>query len=59
MLDIYKQDMKKRYESGRTKNSWEARESVLPNEYYPDIWIADRARKAKSFKPNETLVFVD
>ena len=59
MLDIYKQDMKKRYESGRTKNTWEARESVLPNEYYPDMDSGQGHRKTKSFKPNETLVFVD
>jgi len=49
MLDIYKQDMKKRYGSGRTKNTWEARETVLPNEYYPDIWIANRAIEKLKF----------
>ena len=43
LLELYKEDMKKRYGNGRTKEAWMARETVLPNEYYPDIWIANRA----------------
>ena len=38
-------DLRKRYAYGRSKPSWEVRESILPNHLYPDIWIADRAIK--------------
>ena len=38
-------DLKKRYGEGRTKNLWEARHTILPNNLYPDIWIANQAIK--------------
>ena len=44
--DDYKSDLKKRYGKGRTRNAWTPKPSCLPNQLYPDIWIADQAVKS-------------
>ena len=44
--DVYEnhlEDMRKRYKGGRQPEAWKVRPSVLPNDLYPDIWIADQA----------------
>ena len=46
VYDIQIQDLRERYGNGRSKQAWEVRPTVLPNSLYPDIWIADKAKKA-------------
>ena len=46
--DVYEkhlEDMRRRYKGGRQPEAWKVRPSVLPNDLYPDIWIADQAVK--------------
>lgn len=43
IYEDHMQDLRRRYGKGRTKESWKVRESVLPNELYPDIWITNKA----------------
>ena len=38
-------DLKKRYGQGRGPMSWEARPTILPNDLYPDVWIAKKGRE--------------
>ena len=55
LYDIYRADLKERYGRGRTQSAWAPRPSCLPNNLYPDIWIANQAvnslRKLKSGDP--------
>ena len=39
----YQEDLAERYGQGRSPNAWKVKQSVLPNELYPDLWIANRA----------------
>lgn len=51
---VYKKhmdDLDQRYKNGRHKSSWEVRETVLPNELYPDIWIANEGVKMMEKMP--------
>jgi len=47
--DVYEkhlEDMRRRYKGGRQPEAWKVRPSVLPNDLYPDIWIANQAVKS-------------
>ncbi len=46
VFETYLEDMKKRYQQGRTNEAWRVRPSVLPDHLYPDIWIASKGIKA-------------
>lgn len=43
VLEQHLDDLRSRYQRGRTKSAWEVRPSVLPNHLYPDIWITNKA----------------
>ena len=38
-----KQDLDQRYRSDKEENAWKVKTTLLPNELYPDIWIAEKA----------------
>ena len=50
VYEAHMEDMKRRYSNGRTKEAWTVRETILPEQLYPDIWI-----KNESIKMLETL----
>ena len=43
VLEKYIEDLRYRYNKGRTKSAWKVRPTVLPNELYPDIWLTNKA----------------
>ena len=43
VLEEHLNDLKLRYQNGRTEKAWEVRPSKLPQELYPDIWITNKA----------------
>ncbi|KZR73251.1 sulfatase-like hydrolase/transferase [Prochlorococcus marinus] len=51
VLEKYRKDLKKRYSAGRSPKAWEVRETVLPLDLYPDIWIADKGCQKLSEMP--------
>ena len=53
LLEAQRADLKKRYGHGRCTEAWSVRPSLLPNELYPDIWIADRGLKALQSMPDD------
>lgn len=42
VYDIQMEDLRNRYKNGRHRDSWMVKESILPNNLYPDIWIAEK-----------------
>ena len=56
-LEIYKQDMKRRYKSKNPKEAWSCRPSILPNSLYPDLWITEKAiKKIKELPENNRWI---
>ena len=51
VLEKQRKDLRRRYGQGRSSAAWEVRPSVLPQELYPDIWIAERALKELASMP--------
>ena len=43
--DAYKEDMLSRYSKGLSSDAWQVKETPLPNNLYPDIWIKTQAVK--------------
>ena len=46
VFEKYQEDMKRRYQRGRTDDAWSVRPTVLPDHLYPDIWIANKGMQA-------------
>lgn len=46
VYENYKEDLNYRYHQNNGKNSWKSKPSVLPEQLYPDIWIAKKGIKA-------------
>ncbi len=47
----YVEDMLQRYGPGQGKQAWAVRPTVLPNELYPDLWIAQKGLEALNRMP--------
>ena len=50
----YLEDMKRRYKGGRQPEAWKVRPTILPNDLYPDIWIAEQAIRRIQYLPTTT-----
>ncbi len=54
MMELYIEDMRERYGGGQSnRKAWEVRSSILPNQLYPDIWLAERALEALHRMPSQ------
>ena len=53
LLDQQRQDLQRRYGHGPSAAAWAVRSSVLPQELYPDIWIAERALEELANLPTD------
>lgn len=42
IYDYHIEDLRKRYSKGFTRDAWIVKPTVLPNDLYPDIWIAEK-----------------
>lgn len=51
-------DLYERYRNGCNEAAWQVRESVLPNELYPDIWIANKGIEMLQKMPTEKPWFL-
>lgn len=45
ILDSYKNDMNERYRSNDKSNAWKVKDTILPYDMYPDVWIKEKALK--------------
>ncbi len=53
VINQYREDLNRRYCSGRSPEAWQVRPSILPIELYPDIWIANKAIEKIGKLPND------
>jgi len=53
ILEAQRADLQQRYSKGRSSEAWTVRPSLLPNQLYPDIWIAERGLEALESMPND------
>ena len=53
VFNHYLENMKKRYQRGRTEEAWSVSPSILPDHLYPDIWIANRGIEAIQRMPSD------
>ena len=53
VLAAQRADLERRYGRGRTSEAWTVRPTVLPNDLYPDIWIAEKGLEALKQMPRD------
>ena len=53
VLEAQRTDLERRYSKGLTAAAWAVRPSVLPNDLYPDLWIAERALEQLARMPKD------
>ena len=46
-------DLRERYADGKSPKAWQVRESILPLDLYPDIWVANKAKDKLKTIPDD------
>lgn len=58
VLEAQRADLERRYGAGNGPEAWKVRPTVLPNELYPDLWLADRAVERIADQPSDRPWFL-
>ena len=53
VLEEHRADLERRYASGNEADAWAVRPTVLPDELYPDIWLARQAEQRLRALPDD------
>ena len=53
LMELYVEDMRRRYGSGQSGEAWVVRPSILPDELYPDLWLSERGLEALHRMPSQ------
>lgn len=58
VMEEYIEDLNYRYRQKQGRNAWHSKPTVLPDELYPDIWIAKKGSEAVRKLPNDKPWFL-
>lgn len=58
IFEDYVKDLNYRYRQDQGRNAWQSKPTVLPEEFYPDIWIARKGEEAIRKLPNKQPWFL-
>lgn len=53
LMEAYKLDLERRYKSMHRNQAWKVKPSILPNELYPDLWLAQKGEEALINMPQD------